>query len=212
MSARMARLLIVGAGGHGHVLADTAAASGRWSHIAFLDDRHPQLPSCADWPVVGGTDSLQARASEYPECLIALGDARLRLEFLRRAQAAGMACPVLIHPRSCVSSRARLGAGTVVIAGAVINIGAVLGEGCIVNTAATVDHDCVLEEGVHVCPGAHLAGSVHVGARTWFGIGAVALQGIRIGADVMVGAGAACTRDIAAGSKVGGVPAGELSR
>ena len=32
------KLLIVGAGGHGLVVADTALEQGSWSEIAFLDD------------------------------------------------------------------------------------------------------------------------------------------------------------------------------
>ena len=75
------------------------------------------------------------------------------------------------------------------MAGACINVGARIGEACIINTGATVDHDCLLAEGVHICPGAHLAGNVEIGPRTWFGIGAVARQGIRIGADAVIGAG-----------------------
>jgi acetyltransferase-like isoleucine patch superfamily enzyme len=87
-----------------------------------------------------------------------------------------------------------------------------LAAGCIVNSGATIDHDCQCAEGVHVCPGAHLAGDVRVGARTWFGIGAVAKQGIRIGADVTVGAGAVCLRDVRDGVTVVGVPAREMQR
>jgi hypothetical protein len=34
-----------------------------------------------------------------------------------------------------------------------------------VNTASSVDHDSVLGDGVHVSPGAHLAGRVHVGSE-----------------------------------------------
>jgi acetyltransferase-like isoleucine patch superfamily enzyme len=97
-----------------------------------------------------------------------------------------------------------------VLAGAVINYGASIASGCIVNTAATVDHDCVLDAGVHVCPGAHLAGCVLIGARTWFGIGAVAKQSVRIGADVTVGAGAVVVGDVRDGVTVVGVPAREV--
>ena len=77
------------------------------------------------------------------------------------------------------------------------------------NTGATVDHDCRLAEGVHVCPGAHLAGNVSVGARTWFGLGALAKQGISIGADVTVGAGSVCLEDVRDGVTIFGVPARE---
>lgn len=39
----MANLLILGAGGHGKVVAEAAIATGKWDEIAFLDDRFPTL-------------------------------------------------------------------------------------------------------------------------------------------------------------------------
>jgi len=203
------KLLIAGAGGHGRVVADAAVAAGFWSEIAFLDDRHATMRTSSIWEVVGRLDNLAQLARPDTAFLAAFADARLRLDILDRAHGMGCQLPVLVHPRATVSERAELAAGTVVLAGATVNIGATLGVGCIVNTGATVDHDCRLAEGVHICPGAHLAGEVSVAARTWFGIGAIARQGISIGSDVTVGAGAVCVCDIRDGVTVVGVPARE---
>jgi acetyltransferase-like isoleucine patch superfamily enzyme len=60
---------------------------------------------------------------------------------------------------------------------------------------------------VHVCPGVHLGGDVHVGERSWIGIGATCIQGLRIGRDVMVGAGSVVLKDVLDGRRVAGVPA-----
>lgn len=201
------KLLIVGAGGHGRVVADIAASNPAWTEIAFLDDAVPASKQPGSWPVVGAFAQLASLAGRYEACVAALGDARLRLDHLSKAKAAGFRIPTLVHPSAVVSDKAQLAEGVVVCAAAVVNIGASLARGCIVNTGATVDHDCRLEEGVHVCPGAHLAGNVAIGARSWFGIGAVAKQGIHIGSDVTVGAGAVCLGDVADGVTVVGVPA-----
>ena len=87
------------------------------------------------------------------------------------------------------------------------NVDSRIGIGAIINTDATVDHDCVLGSAVHVSPGAHLAGGVCVGDRSWVGIGSAVRQLARIGSDVMVGAGAAVVADIPDGCVVTGVPA-----
>lgn len=204
------RLLIAGAGGHGRVVADAAQGwEGRWSDIAFLDDRHPQLTRSGAWPVVGAFELLPRIRDRFEACVAALGEATLRLALLERCGALGFEVPVIVHRSAVVSRYASLGRGTFVAAGAVVCIGSEIGTGCIINSGATVDHDCRLAAGVHVCPGVHLAGSVEVGERTWVGIGAVAREGVRIGADVTVGAGAVCVEDVRDGAVVTGVPARE---
>lgn len=206
------RLLIIGGGGHGRVVADAAERSGGKSvEIAFLDDGYPALAMAGPWKVIGRFADLEGLRARFDACIPALGEARLRLSLLERARAAGFKLPVVVHPQAVLSQYARLEHGSFVAAGAAVIIGSELGPGCIVNTGATVDHDCRLAAGVHVCPGAHLAGSVEIGARTWFGIGAVARQGVRIGADVIVAAGAVCLEDVRDGVTVSGVPARERS-
>ena len=79
------------------------------------------------------------------------------------------------------------------------------------NTCASVDHDCILEEGVHVSVGAHIAGSVHIGARTWVGIGACVSNNLSLCPDCMIGAGAAVVKDITHPGTFVGVPAKVIS-
>jgi len=204
------RLLIIGGGGHGRVVADAAQRSAAvWVEIAFLDDRYPALTMAGPWKIVGRFEDLKEFRPRFDASIPALGEARLRLGLLERAHAAGFELPVVVHPSATLSQYARIDYGSFVAAGAVVNIGSDLGPGCIVNTGATVDHDCRLAAGVHICPGAHLAGGVEIGTRSWFGIGAVACQGVRIGADVTVGAGAVCLEDVRDGATVSGVPARE---
>jgi acetyltransferase-like isoleucine patch superfamily enzyme len=80
-----------------------------------------------------------------------------------------------------------------------------------VNTGATVDHDCMLGNYVHISPGAHLAGYVVVGDRSWIGIGASVRDGAVIGSDCIIGAGATVLSDVASGQTVVGLPARPMS-
>jgi sugar O-acyltransferase (sialic acid O-acetyltransferase NeuD family) len=201
------RLLIIGAGGHGRVVADCALASKRWDEIVFFDDRWPALARNVVWPVIGKVDTVATFARESDEIFVAIGRASARIALLSCFREGGMRIATIIHPHTSVSPETKIGSGTIVVSGAVINIGATAGMGCIINTSCSVDHDCVLGEGVHICPGSRLAGDVHVGAQSWIGIGAVIRQGIRIGLNVTVGAGAAVVADVADGLTVVGVPA-----
>jgi sugar O-acyltransferase (sialic acid O-acetyltransferase NeuD family) len=206
-----ARLLILGAGGHGKVAADCASEQGRWSAIEFYDDRWPALSASAHWPVAGkGEDLLRSTAD--CEAFVAIGDAEARLAWIARLEKAGLALASIVHPRAIVSAGASVAAGVLIVAGAVVNIGARLDEGVIVNTGASVDHDCVIGAGAHICPGAHLAGNVEVGRGAWVGIGAAVRQGVKIGAGATIGAGAVVIHDIPAGVTAIGAPAKPASQ
>jgi sugar O-acyltransferase (sialic acid O-acetyltransferase NeuD family) len=208
----MAALLLLGAGGHARVVAETALATGCFSSIAFLDDRcsgPTQLSDQPGWPVIGPFVSAldpQIRL-QFPAALVAIGNAAVRLQWLPRLATAGYELPIVVHPTAWVSPSSQLGVGSVVFAQAAIQAQAVIGSGAILNTGCSVDHDAQLGNGVHICPGARLAGEVQVGDRSWIGIGASVIQQIRIGADVTVGAGASVVRDLPDGVTAVGVPA-----
>lgn len=203
----MNSLLIIGAGGHGKVVADAALACARWKRVAFLDDRAAELHSVLGLPVLGGIADLEKHANEFAEAVVAIGDAAHRMELLAVCARLGYRLPVVAHPAATVSQFATLGVGCVVFAQAAINAGVQMGAGCIVNTGATVDHDCSLDDGVHVCPGVHIAGSVRVGRGAWIGIGATVREGVVIGSEVTVGAGAVVIGNVKDNATVCGIPA-----
>jgi sugar O-acyltransferase (sialic acid O-acetyltransferase NeuD family) len=207
MGSNRAKLLIVGAGGHGKSVADIAECTGAWTEIAFVDQKYPALSANGRWPVIADQADLAALRKRYPQAVVAVGDAAIRLKLLDELKRHGFELPAIRHPASVVASDVTIGEGAVIMAGAVINIGARVGRGCIVNTGACIDHDCVLGEGVHVCPGVRLAGEVAVGDRAWIGIGAVVIQQRKIGRGSMVGAGAVVIRDVEDQVTVVGVPA-----
>jgi sugar O-acyltransferase (sialic acid O-acetyltransferase NeuD family) len=202
----MPGLLIVGAGGHGKVVAEAAELMEKWDRISFLDDRE-ELKEVLGFPVIGKTDALISFKGEFRHVFIAIGHNRTRVAWLNKAAQAGFRIPVIIHPSSAVSKYSTVGEGTAVMAGSVINVHAVLGKGCIVNTCASIDHDCVLGDGVHVSPGAHVSGNVTIGEDSWVCAGSSIKNGITIGRHVIVAAGAAVIRDVPDQVMVAGVPA-----
>lgn len=197
----MRELTIIGAGGHGRVVADIAQGIG-YETIRFVDAYFPELTKSGVWPVVAKTHE-----ETSGDIVVAIGSNQTRMRLLDSVSDRVVS---LVHPSASVSPHAHIGAGSVICAGAVVGAFAVLGRGCIINTGASVDHDCTLADGVHISPGARLGGGVQVGACSWVGIGAAVREFKQIGADAMIGAGAAVVADVPDGKRIGGVPAKEF--
>ncbi len=76
----MRRLLIIGAGGHGKVVAEIAADLG-YEEIDFVDDQSPEA--------VGKTTDLVQLAGQYKEAFVGIGNNRLRGELIGRLRRCG---------------------------------------------------------------------------------------------------------------------------
>lgn len=193
----MNRLIIIGASGHGKVIADIAVKNG-YEDIVFLDDDE-SIKECAGFPVVGRTQDAKALEGDK---IVAIGNAEIREKIQKEIETI-----TLIHPDAVIGRRVSLGKGTVVMAGAIINSDTVIGDGCIINTAASVDHDCVVGDYSHIAVGAHLCGTVHIGRSTWIGAGATVSNNIDICSTCVIGAGGVVTKDISIAGTYIGVPA-----
>ena len=204
------RLAILGASGHGKVVAEIALQCG-WSEIVFFDDAWPELSRNGRFDVFGNTAALVKQVRDFDGIHVAIGNNRVRLEKFEIFRSHGATLPTLVHPRSVISKFSSLGDGTVVMAGSVVNADTTISSACILNTGSTVDHDCILGEGVHVSPGVNVAGGVKIGRLSWVGIGAAVIQRISIGSDVLVGAGSVVLSDVPDGIRVAGVPAKPIS-
>ena len=209
------RVVVVGAGGHGQVVCDifrVAARTGALEHVVgYVDDRWP-----ADEQLLSGARVLGTIASlrdiPHDAVVVAIGDNLTRARLARGMAIDGERFAVAKHPATVVSEDVRVGAGSMLCAGAIVNTGTSIGCGVILNTGCTVDHHSAIGDFVHIAPGVHMGGEVTVGARAFVGIGAVILPGITIGEGSIVGAGAVVTRDIAPGVTVVGCPAKPVSR
>ena len=195
------KLIIIGASGHGKVIADIAVKNG-YEDIVFLDDDE-NVKECAGFPVIGKT--CEARGMDGDK-IVAIGNPKVR----ERIQKEISGVITLIHPNAVISRRVEIGEGSVFMAGAVINSDVVIGEGCIINTGASVDHDCWVGDFVHISVGAHVAGTCSIGERSWVGAGAVVSNNVSMCSDCMIGAGAVIIKDIKKPGTYIGVPAKQI--
>lgn len=197
------RLLIIGASGHGKVIADIAVKCG-YKDIVFLDDNE-NVKECAGFPVVG---KVADATNMEDDKIVDIGNAEIR----EKIQSKLSNLVTLIHPNAVVSRRVEIGEGTVIMAGAVINSDVIIGKGCIINTGASVDHDCKIEDFVHVSVGAHVAGTASIGRNTWVGAGATVSNNVSICGHCMIGAGAVVINNLAKPGTYVGIPVRMMKR
>ncbi|MEO8380617.1 MAG: acetyltransferase [Acidobacteriota bacterium] len=197
----MSAIIIIGAGGHGAVVADIVGDA-----IGFVDDSPQRIGTeVLGLPVFGTLAML--REFSHEAIVVAIGDNALRRAITDRVLAGGERLVSAIHPFTHVASSAAIGEGTVIAPGAVVMPRVVVGRGAIVNTKSSIDHDCAIGDFVHIAPGATLGGNVRVGDETLIGTGASVVAGVTIGRRCVIGAGAVVVRDLPDDVVAVGVPA-----
>jgi sugar O-acyltransferase (sialic acid O-acetyltransferase NeuD family) len=207
--ASKAALVLVGASGHAKVVIDAIEREGRYRISHLLDD-NPALHGKPffGYAVTGSTESILATGiKERPSVLVSIGDNATRARIAAWLRGREFEFARAVHPDARIGRGVTLGAGTVVMAGAVVNSDARIGEDVIINTGATIDHDCVIGDAAHIAPGANLCGGVQVGAGSFIGAGAVLIPGVRVGANVVIGAGSTLVDHVSDNVKAAGSPA-----
>ena len=200
----MNRLIIIGASGHGKVVADIARLCG-YIDIVFLDNNQ-NLKTCAGYQVLGPDDMAHRLDGDI---FIAVGNASIRQKLMKRYF--NRKFPALVHPKSVLADDTKVGAGSVIMAGAVVNADVNIGKGCIINTSSSIDHDCVISDFVHVAVGAHVCGTVAIGEGTWVGAGSTVINNVNVCGGCMIGAGAVVVKDITEAGTYIGLPASKVS-
>lgn len=201
-------IVILGAGGHGKVVAATLLAAG-FTIRGFIDKN---LGATAPFglPLLGDDAALarlDPRAVQLANGIGSIGAITVRQRVFEAAKKLDFEFVTLSHPAAHVAPSARLGEGAQIMAGAIVQADSVIGADVIVNTGALIDHDCSIGAHTHVAPGATISGSVVLGEGCHVGTGACLIQGVELGAGCIVGAGAVVVRSFGAGSKLLGVPA-----
>ncbi|MEJ6788923.1 NeuD/PglB/VioB family sugar acetyltransferase [Brevundimonas sp. BR2-1] len=203
-------LVVVGAGGHGRVVADALLAQGR-TVLGFADPGAKGASGLPGLDIIGADDSLDPQGGyDLVNGIGGTGDSAgrdLRRRVQTRLEALGFRFAGVRHPTAFVSPHAVIAEGVQLMPGAMIQAGAVVGTGVIINTGAIIEHGCRIGAFTHCASGAILCGDVEVGEGSHIGAGAVIRQGVRLEAGVVVGAGAVVL-DAGAGEGIlVGVPA-----
>lgn len=139
----MKSLLILGAGGFGHMIQETARLLG-YEKAVFLDD------AVKGPDVVGKCCDYESFLQQYDTAVAALGDNNMRLHWTEKLMEAGCHVPAIIHPSAVVSPSASIGNGSFIMQRAVVNTHTIVEHGVLINSGAVVDHDSHIGCGAHI--------------------------------------------------------------
>ncbi len=195
-------IYIIGAGGHGQVVADALIALGM-KPSGFLDDNE-NLNSVFGIPIIGPIKLALKLEGKF---VVAIGNNKKRKEMVEMLDLDNNKYLTVIHPSAIISKNVKIGHGSMILGGVVINTGTEIGNHVIINTLSSVDHHNKVGDFVHIAPGTHTGGNVHIEEGAFLGIGVSVLPGKKISKWSQVGAGAVVIGDILPYATYVGVPA-----
>lgn len=133
------KLLLVGAGGFGRVVSETATLK---YDCAFVDDGVEPGTEICEVKVVGNTSDLPALFGEYKKLIVTIGNNVIRERIYKAAAGIGYEFPNLIHSSSYVSPYAKIGCGCVFLNNVTVQNGSSVGNGVLLNPGVEIHHDC----------------------------------------------------------------------
>ena len=210
----MDRIIVIGAGGHARSVLDILLENNEYEVLGCLDPIFPInkfVPKMPEVAVIGIDGDMKKFYDDgINKIFVAIGDNKLRKKLQDQAIAIGFEVINAVSKFSRISSRASLGKGICIMAGAIVNVNCRIGDGCIINTNCSIDHDCEIADFVHVAPGTAISGTTSVGQGTHIGTNSSEIDGTVIGEWSYIGAGAAVVKNIGSHVMAYGVPAREI--
>jgi sugar O-acyltransferase (sialic acid O-acetyltransferase NeuD family) len=206
-------LLLVAASGLAREVAEAVRAAGRHRLVGMLDDDADRWGTVCSGVAVLGPPELASRHPDA-ELVVCAGAGRVRSALVARLDAMGVAHERygrVLHPLAAVASSARLGPGTVLLAGVVLTADVAVGRHCVLMPNAVLTHDDVLGDFVTVCAGVALGGGVRVGDGAYLGAASSVRQDLAVGDWSTLGMGAVAVADVPARQVWAGNPARQLS-
>ncbi len=185
-------IVLVGSGGHAHACIDVIEQQNKYKIYGLVGLPDQVNEKLMGYSLLGCDSDLGDIFKKCKYALIAIGQMNSfdkRVLVYEKIIEIGFKLPVVVSPMAYISPYAQVGAGTIVMHGAVINSGAKVGNNCIVNSLSLIEHDTNIGDHCHISTGAILNGGVTVGSRTFIGSGSCLKQGVVVAERSFIGMG-----------------------
>ena len=201
----MDKIIILGGGSHSKVVADIIIQNREFEISGLISE-----DSTGFWeiPIIGTDHDLHdIYIRGIKKAFVGIGNNRIRKKLQETLRNIGFELITVVSSKAVLSDKCKIGAGTLVMPGAIINADTIIGDGCIINTNSSIDHDGWIGDFTHIAPGCTVAGNVVIGSNCFLGIGSRVIDSVSLEDNVIVGAGAVVTNNIKSDCTVVGIPA-----
>ncbi|MBM7560897.1 acetyltransferase [Fusibacter tunisiensis] len=205
----MKDIVIIGAGGFGREVAwlieDINKKNKEWNLVGFVDDNEKiQGSEINGYKVVGNINWLKEQELYVVN---AIGDPVTKKKIIEKLDGSKNQYPILIHPSVIYSESVIFGEGSIICAGNIITVNIQIGKHVIINLDCTIGHDANIGDYSTVLPSVNISGFVKTKECVSVGTGSAIIQGVSIGKNTVVGAGAVVVKDLPANCTAVGSPA-----
>lgn len=193
------KIILVGGGGHCRSCIDVIETEKRFKIAGILDIPEKVGKSVLKYRIIGADEDIPELVKQYSNFIITLGQiksAKIRIRIFDILNGLGANLPVIISPKTHISSYSSIGKGSIVMHDVILNANAVVGDNCIINNKALIEHDAVIGSNTHISTGAIINGDCFVGNNCFIGSGVTLANSISITDNVVVGAGSYVGKDI----------------
>lgn len=199
-------VLILGTYAFAEEVDDLISETAEWRTAGFVEnlDRSRCAAGLLGKPVHWIDDLAGLGRENYLVCAIGTNKRR---RYIDEVAPLGFRFATVVHPTARVSTRSRIGEGSIVSAGVIVAAHTEIGSHTILNRGVLVGHHTTIGCCVTVSPGANIAGKCTIEDGCYIAMGAIVLDSRRVGRGSVIAAGSLVTRDVPANVQVMGSPA-----
>ncbi len=141
------------------------------------------------------------------EIIVAYGDNKTKEEIVVNLLKKNYKFATMVSDKAYVSSNTEIGHGCIINPNVTIMPNVKIGNHVIIHSGSVIEHDNEIEDYANISPGVITAGYVKIGKGSYIYTRAAMIPRVKIGKNVIVGAGALVLNDVPNDTVVVGVPA-----
>lgn len=196
----MKDLIIIGTGGVGRETAQMVEEINKinheWNLLGFVDDNKDLIGKRVNgYRVLGNRVYLNSYSKEV-YIVIAMANAFIKEEIVKYLTNENIKYANIIYPLVELNKTVKIGEGCIIYPGAIMTVNIDIGNHVIISPKCGIGHDSIIEDYVTLLWNVNVSGAEKIRKGATLGSGCTIIQGLEIGENSYIGAGAVVIRDI----------------